>query len=98
MTVGHSMKMIQFHTPLWIYAAAGVAILWGKMKASQRNVYALTDIIKALIPSHMEKQRAIVELACYLSIGCIIAMGVIDPATPAQAFAAGLGWTGLTTK
>jgi hypothetical protein len=88
----------QFHTPLWIYAAVGVAILWGKMRTSQRNVYALTDFIEALIPSHMKKLRAIVELACYLSLGGTVAIGVIDPATPAQAFAAGLGWTGLTTK
>jgi len=84
--------------PLWIYAAAGVAILWGKMKATQRTVYGLTDIIKALIPERQGKLRAIVEISCYLSVGCLVAMGVIDPATLAQAFAAGLGWTGLTTK
>jgi hypothetical protein len=32
-------QISELSTPLWIYAAAGVAILWGKMKATQRNVY-----------------------------------------------------------
>jgi hypothetical protein len=92
------MTMFQQFPPLWIYAAVGVAILWGKMKVTQRSVYGLSHIIETFIPPQWKKLRAIVELSCYLSAGCLIAMGVIDPATPAQAFAAGLGWTGLTTR
>jgi hypothetical protein len=85
-------------TPLWIYAAAGVLILWCKSKAQKRGVYALTDIVNLLIPARFAKTRGIVEVICYLCMGCLLSMGIFDPATPGQAFAAGLGWTGLTTR
>jgi hypothetical protein len=87
-----------FQVPLWIYAAAGVLILWSKSKATNRGVYGLTDFINRFIPQEYAKTRSIIEVICYLSIGCLISMGVFTPATPAQALAAGLGWTGLTTR
>lgn len=82
--------------PLWIYAAVGATILWAKMRRSKRDIYGLTEITKQYIPN--EKVRIIVELAIFLIIGCLVSVGVINPSTPAQAFAAGLGWTGLATK
>jgi hypothetical protein len=84
--------------PLWVYATAGVLILWSKSKASNRGVYGLSDLIDRFIPEKYAKTRSIVEVICYLSIGCLLSMGVFNPATPAQALAAGLGWTGLTTR
>jgi hypothetical protein len=84
--------------PLWVYAAVGVLLLWGKMKLSSRNVYALTDIVNLLIPVTWPRLRGIVELTCYIAIGSIISLGVLEPSTPGQAFAAGLGWTSLTTR
>jgi uncharacterized membrane protein YbjE (DUF340 family) len=82
--------------PLWVYAAVGIVILWGKMKKNQRNVYALTELVGQLISN--AKLRVCAELVVFLAIGSVVAMGIIDPTTPAQAFAAGLGWTSLTTR
>jgi hypothetical protein len=91
--------MLDTSTPhLWVYAVAGVAILWGKMKASDRAVLGLTHMLRVLIPDEWKRLRDIVEIVCYLSLGCIISMGVLGPQTPGQAFAAGLGWASLTTK
>jgi len=87
-----------FAIPLWIYAAVGVLVLWCKSKAKSRGVYALTDIVNLFVPAKYAKTRAIVEVICYLCIGCLLAMGILNPATPGQAFAAGLGFTGLTTR
>jgi hypothetical protein len=86
------------HAQLWLYTGAGVAILWGKMKTSQRSVYGLTAIINSLVPETRPRLRSVIEIICYLVVGCFVAMGVLAPATPGQAFAAGLGWTGLTTR
>ena len=83
--------------PLWVYSAIGVLILWGKLKLTSKNVYTLSGIVNVIIPETWPRLRGIVELTCYITIGCIIAVGVIDPGTPAQAFAAGLRWTGLTS-
>jgi hypothetical protein len=83
---------------LWIYTAVGVAILWAKMKRAQRSVYCLSDILDVLIPKRMKRLKAVAELVCYLFVGCIVAVGIIKPGTPAQALAAGLGWTSLTTR
>ena len=80
------------------YDLAGVAILWGKMKASQRSVYGFTYIIQLIIPEQWPKIRAITELICYLVVGSFLSMGILGPESPGQAFAAGLGWTGLTTR
>lgn len=88
--------MIGMELPLWLYASVGIVILWGKMKKNQRGVYALTELISQLVSN--AKMRACLELAMFLVIGSIVSIGVIDPSTPAQAFAAGLGWTSLTTK
>jgi hypothetical protein len=84
--------------PLWVYAAMGCAILWAKMKASQRSVYGLTDMICVFVPDTWPKLRGLLEIAIYLTVGSLIAIAIITPSTPAQAFAAGLGWTSLTTR
>lgn len=86
-----------FTVPLWVYAACGVLILWSKSKAANRGVYGLTDLVNRFIPEKYETTRSIVEVICYLSIGCLLSMGVFNPTTPGLALAAGLGWTGLTT-
>jgi hypothetical protein len=84
--------------PLWIYAAVGSTILWAKMKANQRAVYGLTDLVAIFVPKEWPRVRGTIEILIYLSLGTLITIAVINPGTPAQAFAAGLGWTGLTTK
>jgi hypothetical protein len=86
----------EWTVPLWIYAAAGIAILWAKMKKQQRNIYCLTELVQAFVS--YEKARAPIEIAIFLLLGSLVAMGVADPSTRAQAFFAGLGWTALASK
>jgi len=88
--------MSSYSLPLWVYAAIGIVILWGKMKHKQRSVYALTEVLEKLVPH--EKARFFIELAVFLSFGCVVSVGLTEPTTPGQAFAAGLGWTSLTSR
>ncbi len=84
--------------PLWLYTAAGVVILWGKLNSSQRSTYSLTRIIALIIPEEHKKLREVFELLCYVSLGCLVAWGIVQPSTPAQALAAGAGWISLLQK
>jgi hypothetical protein len=88
--------MTDFVVPIPVYVAVGVIVLWSKTSKTQRNVYGLTAVVEMVFAS--EKVRGFVELIVFLSIGCIISHGIVAPTTPAQAVAAGLGWTGLMTK
>lgn len=85
-----------FPIPLDVYVATGVILLWCKTSKANRNIYGLSPIIALFLSN--EKARSIIELIVFLTIGCLVSSGFVVPATPAQAFAAGAGWTGLLTK
>ena len=88
--------MTGFAIPIPVYVAVGVIVLWSKTSKTQRNVYGLTAVVEMIFSN--ERVRGVVELIVFLTIGCIISHGIVAPTTPAQAVAAGLGWTGLMTK
>jgi hypothetical protein len=81
---------------LYICTACGALILWGKLAKQGRSVYFLSNILDLYI-SRVSWRRGI-EPILFVALGTFIAVMVIDPRTGAQAFAAGLGWTGLTSK
>jgi hypothetical protein len=81
---------------LYGYTAAGAVILWGKLAREGRKVHFLSDLLIRYIPN--EPLRKIIEPLVFVAFGTYLAVGVIDPTTERQAFAAGLGWTGLASK
>lgn len=85
-----------FSIPLVVYVAVGVVVLWCKTSKANRNIYGLSPVIALFLSN--ERARSIVELIVFLTIGCLISEGFVIPGTPAQAVAAGLGWTGLLTR
>jgi hypothetical protein len=60
--------------PLWVYVAIGCVILWAKMKATQRAVYGLTDVIALFVPETWPRLRAVLELVIYLMLGSLIVL------------------------
>jgi len=93
----------QFHntaSPAVLYtnAAVGAAILWAKLGKKGRQVYALSDLVEIVVPIHFPRTRKLVEVVVFLALGTYITVEVFGPSTGGQAFAAGLGWTGLASK
>ena len=84
-------------TTLYVDSGVGAAILWAKSGKSRR-VYALTEIVELVIPAGRPTLREIIQFVVFLVLGAYISVQVIDPATAAQAFVAGLGWTGLAAS
>lgn len=81
---------------LVIFVMIGATILWAKSKRNKRDIYGLTEFVNLYVRS--KKRRLIWELVIFLGFGSIISMGIVAPATPMQALAAGLGWTSITSR
>jgi hypothetical protein len=88
--------MTESAIPLSAYVAVGVIVPWCKTSKAQRNIYGLSPVIEMFLSN--ERAKSALELIVFLTVGCLISHGVVVPSTPAQAIAAGLGWTGLMTK
>lgn len=80
---------------LYFYASSGALVLWGKLGKSGREIYGLSDILKRFMP---DNARQVIEPIVFIALGAFISIGMVNPDTPAQAVAAGLGWTGLASK
>ena len=77
-----------------LYTALGVIFLYCKWGRKRIKVYALSEILD-MWTTEQTTPRLAAELIIFVVVGCILAIGVVDPTTPAQALTAGLGWTGL---
>ena len=75
------------------FTALGVALLWGRLGRNQIEVYALSNLIRELVPN--KRLSATLEFLFFLGAGVLVAIGFVQPTTIPQAIAAGLGWTGL---
>lgn len=78
------------------FTAVGVIVLWGKLGTKRVGVYALSALIKQL--GIGGRSAVILEFLVFVTIGIVAAVGVVQPTNVAQAFTAGLGWTGLFTQ
>jgi hypothetical protein len=81
---------------LYVCAACGAFILWGKLSLTQEQSVAFLTRFLELYISRAGIRKGI-EPLLFVALGTFLAVMIIAPVTPAQAFAAGLGWTGLTT-
>ena len=75
------------------FTAMGVALLWAKMGRDQIKVYALSNLIRELVPS--DKLSLVLEFVIFVFMGVVAAVGIVQPTSIPQAITAGLGWTGL---
>jgi len=78
-----------------IFTAIGVSVFWGKWGRTKLKAYVLSDLV-SLIPVN-DAWRGAIEFLIFLTIGCLVGIGVAQPTSPAQALTAGLGWTGFIT-
>jgi hypothetical protein len=66
------------------------------MGQGQVAAIRLSEIVDTFALS--EPNRIRVEFLVFIVVGTVTCMILTQPANPQQAFAAGLGWTGLLTK
>ncbi len=85
------------HSLLSLLAAAfGSAVLYSKWGRGKLRPYVFSEIVDTFALS--EPNRIRVEFLVFIVVGTVTCMILTQPANPQQAFAAGLGWTGLLTK
>ena len=77
-------------------AAFGSALLYSKWGKGQLRPYVFADIVDTFAFS--ETSRIRVEFIVFVMVGMVTCMLLTHPANTQQAFAAGLGWTGLLTE
>ncbi len=78
------------------FVALGAALFYSTWGRKELKIYFLSDLMEAFELS--ERSKILCEFFVFLFFGCSIAMGVIHPQNAAQAFSAGLGWTGLVGR
>jgi hypothetical protein len=81
-----------------LYVSVGAALLWAKLGAEARKIFVLEDLLSSTGMS--QGVCTSLGLVIFVSLGCLVAIGTVDPKTPMQAVVAGMGWTGMlsTTK
>lgn len=77
-----------------LYTAIGAAIFWTKWGRTKLRAFALSDIIE-LFYEKDSKRAVALEFIIFIALGCIVGIGLTEPGNARQAFAAGMGWTGL---
>lgn len=76
-----------------LYVSVGAALLWAKLGAEARKVFVLDDLLGATGMSRFWSTA--LGLVVFVLLGCVVAIGTVDPKTPMQAVVAGMGWTGM---
>jgi hypothetical protein len=75
------------------FTALGAIISYSKWGRKKLKVYYLSDLLDVF--GLGPKARILAELLVFIFLGCAISLGIVRPQSAAQAFSAGLGWTGL---
>lgn len=79
-----------------LFTAVGVFIIWASWGAGRLNVKYLNDSLAGVGLS--SNTLLIVEFGVTMVLGVVIAITFVEPETPQQAIAAGMGWTSLVTR
>jgi|SRR6266480_5586502 len=78
-----------------LYTGIGSAVFWGKAGRSKLRAYALSDLVTRLrVPA---KWRGLTEFALFVTLGCIVGIGLVDPRNAVQGLTAGFAWTAAFT-
>ena len=78
------------------YTALGVFLIWSSWGSGRLGVRYLNEQLKSLGLS--SNVLLVVEFVFTMTIGVVVAITFVEPQTPQQALAAGMGWTSLVTK
>jgi hypothetical protein len=78
------------------FAFAGALLLWCRLGNKAREVYQLSNLLRRFIRNDSIREK--IEPVLFVLLGTVLSIGIIQPSTPAQAFAAGVGWTSLASK
>jgi hypothetical protein len=87
------------HFTVWttVYTGLGAAFFWGRAGRTKLKVYVLSSLFDTLkVPDGRIRQGF--EFALFIIFGCLIGIGITNPATVAQAVTAGFAWTGFVAK
>ena len=79
-----------------LYTGIGATILWGKLGNTKLRPFGLWRLIKLLPVSQNKKE--VIEIIVFISLGCIVGIGIVQPTNVPQALSAGFGWTGFLTS
>jgi len=79
-----------------LFAFLGAGLLYMQWGRSKLRAYAFSDLLDTF--NLTENVRYRMELVIFVLVGTIVALGIARPSTVAQAFSAGLGWTGIAAK
>lgn len=78
-----------------VFTSLGAMVFWSKFGRGRLKAYLLSDLLN-LIP-WQDHWRAAVEFLIFVTLGCVVGIGVVQPSNATQALAAGLGRTGFFT-
>jgi len=78
------------------YTSLGAALFYSKWGRKRLKVYFLSDILDVCNLS--DGTRVVLEFCIFIFFGCSVSLGIVHPQNAAQAFIAGLGWTGLVGR
>ena len=74
----------------------GAILYWSRAgKAGRQSVTPLRSLTQLI---SNKRWREAADMMVFVIIGCMVVMRVVEPGTPQQGFAAGLGWTGLLSE
>jgi hypothetical protein len=74
-----------------LFTATGAAVIWGKMGRTKLKAYYLSDIVRALPLNR--KLQSLIEFIVFVTLGCLVGIGVAQPVNVRQALTAGIAWT-----
>lgn len=79
------------------FTAIGCMGYWSLKGRDELRSFALSEVI-AHLPIQSPNRRYLVEVLCFITLGCLVGIAVTDPHSARQAIAAGVAWTGVFTS
>lgn len=79
-----------------IFAFLGAGLFYMQWGRTKLRAFVFSDFFDLFDLD--EKVRARLEMAVFVVVGTVIAIGIAKPVNVQQAFSAGLGWTGIAAK
>ena len=78
------------------FTALGVFAVWASWGKGRLGVAYITDRLSEI--GFSSNLLLVIELLFVMVLGVLLAIAFVQPETPQQAIAAGMGWTGLVAR